>query len=78
MGLAVFYGLDRLASTSRKQTSAMSMEDAASGGVFWVHISSFAVYNFLIVYLLLHRLGSSLEDLLLFFVAVALGWVMGM
>jgi hypothetical protein len=56
----------------------MSMEDAASGGVFWVHISSFAVYNFLTVYLLLHRLGSGLEDLLPFFVAVALGWVMGM
>jgi len=78
LGLAVFYGLDRLASTSRKQTSAMSMEDASARGVFWVHISSFAVYNFLIVYLLLHRLGSGLEDLLLFFVAVALGWVMGM
>ena len=54
------------------------MEDASARGVFWVHISSFAVYNFLIVYLLLHRLGSGLEDLLLFFVAVALGWVMGM
>jgi hypothetical protein len=75
VGLAVFYGLDRLASTSRKRMRKVSKEDSTSPGVFWVHTTSFAVYNFLIGYLLLHRLGTGLENLLLFFVAMALHFV---
>ena len=75
VGLAAFYGLDRLATTSRRQMRAVGGKDATSPGVFWVHISSFAVYNFLIGYLLLHRLGTGLGNLLLFFVAMALHFV---
>ncbi|MDP9475389.1 MAG: hypothetical protein M3R38_06815 [Actinomycetota bacterium] len=72
VGLAVFYGLDRLATTSRRRKREAGKGDSTSPGVFWLHISSFAVYNFLIGYLLLHRIDTGLGNLLLFFVAMAL------
>ncbi len=75
LGLAVFYGLERAASSSRKRAHTMREEDRTSGGVFWLHVSSFAVYNFLIGYLLLHQLTTGLQELLLFFVAMALHFV---
>lgn len=75
IGLTVFYGLDRLATTSRRRMRAVGGKDSTSRGVFWVYISSFAVYNFLIGYLLLHRLDTGLGNLLLFFVAMALHFV---
>lgn len=75
LGLAVFYGLERFATSSRRRKRQARKEDSTSGGVFWLHISSFAVYNFLIGYLFLHRLATGLEDLLLFFVAMALHFV---
>ncbi len=72
VGLAVFYGLERLATSSRRRNQEAGKEASTSEGVFWLHVSSFAVYNFLIGYLFLHRLATGLEDLLLFFVAMAL------
>jgi zinc transporter ZupT len=75
LGLAVFYGLERLTISSRRRKRRAGKEDSTSEGVFWLHISSFAVYNFLIGYLFLHRLATGLEDLLLFFVAMALHFV---
>ncbi len=75
LGLAVFYGLERLATSTRRRKREAGKEDSTSEGVFWLHISSFAVYNFLIGYLFLHRLATGLEDLLLFFVAMALHFV---
>ena len=42
------------------------------GGVFWLHVGSFAVYNVLIGYLLLHREEPGVTSLVTFFVAMAL------
>lgn len=72
IGLAVFYGLDRLALRSREQTPGEGEDDKASPGVFWLHIGSFALYNAIIGYLLLHREQPGVSALLLFFVAMAL------
>ncbi len=72
-GLAVFYGLERAARSSRRRNEAG--EDRASNGVFWLHISSFAVYNATIGYLLLRREEGGPEELLLFFLAMALHFV---
>ncbi len=72
VGLAVFYGLERAAASSRRRKRDAGKEDSSSPGVFWLHVSSFAVYNALIGYLFLHRLATGLQDLLLFFVAMAL------
>ncbi|ELZ13367.1 hypothetical protein C477_22965 [Haloterrigena salina JCM 13891] len=41
-------------------------------GVFWLHAGSFAAYNALIGYLLVHREEPGVESLALFFVAMAL------
>lgn len=75
VGLSVFYGLDRMALTSRRQNSEQNREDETSTAVFWLHISSFAVYNLLIGYLLLHREEPGLRSLIFFIVAMALHFV---
>jgi hypothetical protein len=58
VGLIAFYGLERLARVGKGET-----------GVFGIHLGSFALYNFLIGYLLLHREESGG----LLFYAAALG-----
>ncbi len=72
LGLAVFYGLERAANSSRGRKRKAGEEDATSAGVFWLHISSFAIYNAIIGYLLLHREDTGLEPLLLFATAMIL------
>jgi len=53
-GLTAFYGLERLAKTSRGQSREGT--DATFGArLFWIHIGSFSLYNLLIGYLLVHR-----------------------
>ncbi len=75
VGLIVFYGLERAAKTSHRPHREARVEDRASGDVFWVHIGSFAIYNAIIGYLLLHRIATGLEALVLFFIAMALHFV---
>lgn len=58
-GLVVFYGVERRARCSRNENARL-----------WEHVASFAVYNFLIGYALLHQQESSLEDLTLFVLAM--------
>lgn len=80
-GLATFYGLDRLAKSSRSSQEGATVqsgrdgETAAAGTsphVFWIHIGSFAIYNGLIGYLLLHREVTTFGALAFFTVAMAL------
>lgn len=70
-GLAIFYGLDKLALESRAQRDG-EPADGTTAGVFWVHITSFALYNLLIGYLLLHREEQTLASLATYSVAMAL------
>ncbi len=70
LGLAVFYGLERAAKASRGRRRRTGGEDSTGVGVFWLHVGSFAAYNALIGYLLLHR-ESSEPGSLLYFVAMA-------
>jgi zinc transporter ZupT len=74
LGLAVFYGLDRLALESRRDRGER-VEGRTPAGVFWIHVVSFSIYNALIGYLLLHRQGDSLSGLALYSVAMALHFV---
>lgn len=82
-GLATFYGLDRLAKSSREaeagpqpeQGERLPPDAATSAQVFWVHIASFALYNALIGYLLLHREKDTLLSLLFYTGAMALHFV---
>lgn len=75
VGLAVFYGLDRVAKTSRRRKRSAGKEDSAEAGVFWLHVASFSAYNALIGYLLLHRETPGFQSLFLFAFALGLHFV---
>ena len=75
VGLATFYGLERIAVSSRQRQRAEGDKDSTSPRVFWLHITSFSVYNALIGYLLLHREEPGLASLLFFVSAMALHFV---
>lgn len=55
LGLTFFYGLEN---KTKKSVESERRPDPGKGeeniGMFWIHISSFAIYNFIIAYLLLH------------------------
>ena len=50
-GLAVFYGLERVARKSRANCARQGKDDCTSQLGFWVHIGSFAVYGAIIGWL---------------------------
>ena len=82
-GLLTFYGLHRLAQTSRSKRGGEQVTGgrgsdtgaATSSQVFWIHMASFAVYNLLVGYLLLHREEMTLGGLAFFAAAMALHFV---
>jgi len=69
LGLASFYGLERLIKEHRRRLPEHAESHA---GVFWLHIGAFAVYNGLIGYLLIQGENSSLTTLVLYCVAMGL------
>ena len=75
VGLVAFYGLERAAKTSRRRRRNARGEDAAGAGVFWLHVCSFALYNALIGYLMLHREDTGLGGLILFAFAMGVHFV---
>lgn len=70
-GLAVFYGLERMAKRDRKETGRKTAEQETCTAVFWLHVFSFSVYNVLVGYLMSNREGS-IKEVGFFFVAIAL------
>lgn len=75
LGLVLFYGLERLASTCSDPDADGRREAGTSAGVFALHIASFGMYNALIGYLLLHREDGGVRSLALFALAMALHFV---
>jgi len=75
VGLAVFYGLERSARVSRLRRRGAGEEDSTEAGVFWLHVASFAGYNALIGYLLLHREEPGFQSLILFAFAMGVHFV---
>lgn len=75
LGIVVFYGLERAAKVSRRSNQEAGTGDMTSAGIFWLHIGSFAFYNALIGYLLVHREVPGLANLLFFAIAMALHFV---
>ncbi len=74
-GLVVFYGIERAAKCAR----SAGRQDATGSGsdpkVFWLHIGSFAAYNVVIGYLLVHRAEDGIGNMLLFWFAMLLHFV---
>jgi hypothetical protein len=76
-GLAVFYGIERFSVRRRSRTDEHhkgdDTETDATG--FVASIASFAVYNAIVGYLLLHRLDRPVRGLVLYAIAMALHFV---
>jgi zinc transporter ZupT len=72
LGLAAFYGMERFVKGARARSREPAQGEARADRVFWLHTGSFALYNVLIGYLLLHREEPGLRSLVLYFVVMAL------
>lgn len=72
-GLVAFYGLEDIVSRSQRSRAASDDEpETTTGiGVFWLHMASFAVYNALVGYLLVHGDAAGLRALLFYSIAMA-------
>lgn len=72
LGLTFFYGLE-----NKTRESQQSGRESESGnekknlGVFWAHLGSFAIYNFIIGYLLLNREESSIISIFIYATAMS-------
>lgn len=76
-GLVAFYGLERAARGGRgddgqKEGEEDSEKDGEGDAVFWLHVAVFALYNFIVGYLLLHRDEPGMGNLVFFTLAMAL------
>ncbi len=75
IGLTIFYALERMirrAGASAGVSGQNEPGSPAGKGVFWLHIVSFALYNGLIGYLLVHREEQDLRGLVFYAVAMTL------
>ena len=70
-GLATFYGLERAIRTHRRRSDGAH----PTAWAFWLHIGSFALYNVIIGYLLLHREEDGFGTLVIYGAAMALHFV---
>lgn len=68
VGLSLFYGVELI---SRRHESS----DESAAGPFWLSMGSFAVYNAIIGYLVVHREDDSTRSLIFFTLALALHFV---
>lgn len=71
-GLALFYGLEKLALKSRSHQQAIKGTDCTQPGVFWLHVGSFALYNGILGFLFWEAEAHGLVACLLLFFALAL------
>lgn len=70
LGLALFYGLEKMVKNSKS-----SKNEQTSPGVFWIHITSFFLYNALIGYLLVREEFESVWGMFFYFLALAVHFV---
>lgn len=75
VGLAIFYGLEKLALKSRFHRRRTHNEDATHRQVFWIHATSFALYNAVLGYLLRESADHGIVACLLLFFALAMHFV---
>ena len=74
-GLALFYGVERSSVQSRSGRREAELEDHTGPGAFALSVGSFALYNAVIGYLLVHREESGARSLLLFSIALGVHFV---
>lgn len=74
-GLAVFYGLERVVRGSALRQERSGGERRSQRHIFWLHLASYALYNVLIGYLLVHREESDSRGLFIYATAMSLHFV---
>ncbi|MFP7254239.1 hypothetical protein SFC02_08010 [Terribacillus goriensis] len=74
IGLVLFYGLERMVTVS-KHTDRLKDPEAAGSGIFWLHISSFFLYNAIIGYLLVREEYESPLGMLFYFLALGVHFI---
>lgn len=72
LGLTAFYGIDRLVLTGRRFNGSDQAMHRAGQVVFWIHMSAYAMLNAIFGYMLLGLSNHNLGQYLLFFLAIAL------
>ena len=75
VGLAIFYGVEKHSLTSRRGGGRQTREEDTTDAAFWLSITSFAVYNAVIGYLLLRADLEELADLALYTLALGVHFV---
>ncbi|MHA6279489.1 hypothetical protein ACXYMT_04845 [Salinimicrobium sp. CAU 1759] len=75
VGLTFFYGLENRSKKSWESERAPDEGGKKNLGIFWIHVSSFAVYNAIIGYLLLNREEESLQSFVLYAIAMAFHFI---
>lgn len=75
VGLAVFYGVEKHSLTSRRRNARGMGDDRTTGDAFWLSVTSFAVYNAVIGYLLLDSELEELGQLVLYTLALGVHFV---
>lgn len=71
-GLAIFYGLERMAKMHGSGNSPSSPQEKS---VFRIHLISFFIYNFLIGYLIIHGEYQTPSELFLYFIALSVHFI---
>lgn len=74
LGLTVFYGLEQMVKKSKRENSEADRRKA-SDEAFWIHISSFTLYNALIGYLLIREDYSGAWGMTFFFIAMGVHFI---
>jgi hypothetical protein len=72
IGFIVFYGLEHLVISSRSKAASKSTADKAITPVFLLHIAGFALYTWLVTYLLLHSIEETIVPIALYSFAMGL------
>lgn len=70
LGLCAFYGIEKPVKHSQKRAKGENF-----AGLFWLHMSTFFIYNMLIGYLLVHGEFESLKEWLIYFFALAVHFI---
>lgn len=71
VGMLFVHGVQSFAAASQKSGETAQISNSDTTAVFWLHVLTFALFNVLISYLLVHRSQPGRRGLLLYFVAMA-------
>lgn len=74
LGLCAFYGIEKAVKHSQKK-ARKGKEEQRTAGLFWLHMSTFFIYNMLIGNLLVHGEFENLKEWLIYFFALSVHFI---